>query len=80
MEKLPEEFNLRELMSKSTEKTPYNVIAIQECERMTHLIREIRRSLKELSLGLKVNPAQDISLIYILKIFLNETFSKPRVN
>ena len=54
MEKLPEEFSLRELMSKTTEKTPYNVIAIQECERMNNLTQEIRRSLKELSLGLKV--------------------------
>ena len=54
MEKLPEEFSLRELMSKATEKTPYNVIAIQECERMNNLTQEIRRSLKELSLGLKV--------------------------
>jgi dynein heavy chain len=54
LEKLPEEFNLRELMFKSTEKTPYNVIAIQECGRMNNLISEIRRSLKELSLGLKV--------------------------
>ena len=54
LEKLPEEFNIRELMAKTTEKTPYNVIALQECERMNILIREIRRSLKELNLGLKV--------------------------
>lgn len=41
-------------MHKAVEKTPYNVIAIQECERMNMLTREIRRSLRELNLGLKV--------------------------
>ena len=54
LERLPEEFNLRELFAKAEEKTPYTVVAIQECERMNTLTREIRRSLKELNLGLKV--------------------------
>ena len=36
------------------ERTPYIVVAIQECERMNLLSSEIRRSLKELDLGLKV--------------------------
>jgi len=53
LERLPEEFNLRELFAKAEEKTPYTVVAIQECERMNTLTREIRRSLKELNLGLK---------------------------
>ncbi|XP_041078235.1 dynein heavy chain 9, axonemal-like [Polyodon spathula] len=53
MEKLPDDFNLPELMSKVEERTPYIVVAIQECERMNMLTREIKRSLKELNLGLK---------------------------
>ncbi|XP_039595259.1 dynein heavy chain 9, axonemal [Polypterus senegalus] len=53
MEKLPDEFNLPELMAKVEERTPYIVVAFQECERMNILTREIKRSLKELNLGLK---------------------------
>ncbi|TPP62234.1 Dynein beta chain ciliary [Fasciola gigantica] len=55
VEKLPEEFNMTELQAKvpPEERTPYVVVAFQECERMNMLIREMRRSLKELSLGLK---------------------------
>uniref|UniRef100_A0A671VTJ4 Dynein axonemal heavy chain 17 n=1 Tax=Sparus aurata TaxID=8175 RepID=A0A671VTJ4_SPAAU len=53
MEKLPEEFNMAELLGKAEERTPYQVVALQECERMNLLTQEIRRSLRELSLGLK---------------------------
>lgn len=63
LERLPEEFNLRDLTQKAVEKTPYNVIALQECERMNMLTREIRRSLRELNLGLKV-----FKFFYLLKI------------
>ena len=55
LEKLPEEFNMGELQSKVEDKTPYVLVALQECERMNNLTREIRRSLKELNLGLKVS-------------------------
>lgn len=54
IERLPEEFNLRELFHKVEEKTPYTIVALQECERMNILTNEIRSSLKELNLGLKV--------------------------
>ncbi|KAM4623876.1 dynein axonemal heavy chain 9 isoform 1-T1 [Polymixia lowei] len=53
VEKLPEEFNMAELLGKAEERTPYQVVALQECERMNFLTQEIRRSLRELSLGLK---------------------------
>lgn len=43
-----------ELHGKVDEKTPYVLVALQECERMNMLTDEIRRSLKELDLGLKV--------------------------
>ena len=54
VEKLPDEFNMMEIMGKVEERTPYIVVAFQECERMNTLTSEIRRSLKELDLGLKV--------------------------
>ena len=54
MEHLPDVFPIKELMAKVEEKTPYIIVAIQECERMNNLTIEIRRSLKELNLGLKV--------------------------
>ncbi|XP_039357486.1 dynein heavy chain 17, axonemal isoform X15 [Mauremys reevesii] len=53
IEKLPEPFNMMEIMAKAAEKTPYVVVAFQECERMNILTNEMRRSLKELNLGLK---------------------------
>ncbi|XP_041830036.1 dynein heavy chain 9, axonemal-like isoform X1 [Melanotaenia boesemani] len=53
MERLPEEFNMAELLGKAEERTPYQVVALQECERMNVLTDEIRRSLRELNLGLK---------------------------
>lgn len=48
---------MAEIMAKVPveERTPYVVVAFQECERMNILTSEIRRTLKELDLGLKVN-------------------------
>jgi len=47
---------MQEIMSKvpMEDRTPYVIVAFQECERMNGLTSEIRRSLKELDLGLKV--------------------------
>ncbi|XP_024875279.1 dynein beta chain, ciliary [Temnothorax curvispinosus] len=53
IEKLPEEFNMTEIMGKVEERTPYVIVAFQECERMNYLTTEIKRSLRELDLGLK---------------------------
>ncbi|KAI4493969.1 hypothetical protein M0802_009345 [Mischocyttarus mexicanus] len=53
MEKLPEEFKMSEIMGKVEERTPYVIVAFQECERMNYLTSEIKRSLRELDLGLK---------------------------
>ena len=55
-ERLPDDFNMYEIVSKvpPEERTPYVVVAFQECERMNMLTHEIRRTLKELDLGLKV--------------------------
>ena len=46
MEKLPEAFSMAELHSKCEEKTPFALVALQECERMNTLTQEIRRSLR----------------------------------
>ncbi len=54
LEKMPEEFNMMELFAKAEEKTPYVLVALQECERMNTLTQEMRKSLKMLDLGLKV--------------------------
>ncbi|XP_055973719.1 dynein axonemal heavy chain 9 [Sorex fumeus] len=53
LERVTDEFNIPELMAKVEERTPYVVVAFQECERMNLLTREIQRSLRELELGLK---------------------------
>jgi dynein heavy chain len=54
LDKLPEAFNMIELSGRVEERSPYVVVACQECERMNILTLEMRRSLKELDLGLKV--------------------------
>ncbi|XP_063777851.1 dynein axonemal heavy chain 11 isoform X2 [Pseudophryne corroboree] len=63
LEKLPEEYNLQEIMQKTAERNPYILVCFQECERMNVLMKEIRRSLKELDLGLKgeltISPAME---------------------
>eukprot|EP00744_Colponema_vietnamica_P001609 GILI01002651.1.p1 GENE.GILI01002651.1~~GILI01002651.1.p1 ORF type:complete len:1110 (-),score=404.88 GILI01002651.1:160-3150(-) len=51
--RLPENFSLRDIAAKIKEKSPYVVVAMQECERMNSLLSEIRRSLQELQLGLQ---------------------------
>ncbi|KAM9209454.1 dynein axonemal heavy chain 9 [Dugong dugon] len=53
LERVTDEFNIPELMVKVEERTPYIVVALQECERMNILTTEIKRSLRELDLGLK---------------------------
>ncbi|XP_014471080.1 PREDICTED: dynein beta chain, ciliary-like [Dinoponera quadriceps] len=53
LDKLPEQFNMQELMSKVEDRTPFVIVALQECERMNALTNELKRSLGELDLGLK---------------------------
>ncbi|XP_053970080.1 dynein beta chain, ciliary [Anastrepha ludens] len=53
LDKMQDEFNLQALLNRVERKTPFVVVALQECERMNALIREIKRSLRELLLGLK---------------------------
>lgn len=53
LDKVPAPFNIVELMGKIEDLNPFTIVALQECERMNILMNEIRRSLKELELGLK---------------------------
>jgi len=53
LDKLPEEFNIADMMARTEDRSPYTIVAFQECERMNILSREMRRSLKELALGLQ---------------------------
>ena len=53
LEKMPDQFNIHEIMGKCEERTPYVIVCFQECERMNLLTSEMKRSLKELDLGLK---------------------------
>ncbi|KAM4600952.1 dynein axonemal heavy chain 11 [Polymixia lowei] len=53
LERLPDDYNMTDIMAKTAERSPYILVCFQECERMNVLLAEIRRSLKELDLGLK---------------------------
>jgi dynein heavy chain len=48
----PEPFNMIDIESRIVDKNPYVVCALQEASRMTDLVRFMRRSLEELTLGL----------------------------
>ncbi|XP_019728452.1 dynein heavy chain 11, axonemal isoform X3 [Hippocampus comes] len=53
LDKLPEQYNMAEMLVKATERSPYVSVCLQECERMNLLLGEIMASLNELDLGLK---------------------------
>ena len=60
---------MMELFARAEEKTPYVLVALQECERMNGLTREMKRSLKEVDLGLKVYINRgSISLLYTILV------------
>ncbi|XP_043604109.1 dynein beta chain, ciliary-like, partial [Bombus pyrosoma] len=48
LDKLPEEFNVLELYSKAEDRTPFVIVALQECEQMNLLCELLRRSLQDL--------------------------------
>ena len=53
VERLPDNFDLEDIRSRTDDITPYIMVAIQETERMNKLLAEMKRSLAELDLGLK---------------------------
>ncbi|TPX33478.1 hypothetical protein SmJEL517_g03633 [Synchytrium microbalum] len=70
LERLPENFNVAELASRVEERTPYISVALQECDRMATLTSEIRRSLRELELGLK----GDLTITENMEALMNALF------
>lgn len=70
IEKLPDSFNVPELMARVEERTPYISVALQECDRMSMLTSEIRRSLKELELGLK----GDLTITDSMELLMNSLY------
>lgn len=52
LKELPGDFNMFDIQLRIEEKTPYMIVAIQECEKMNALLGEIRFSLTELDQGL----------------------------
>ncbi|KAJ3292200.1 hypothetical protein HDU79_001606 [Rhizoclosmatium sp. JEL0117] len=67
---LPDNFNVPELIARVEERTPYISVAIQECDRMSILTSEIRRSLKELELGLR----GDLTITENMETLMNAMF------
>lgn len=53
LEKLPEQFSMIDLLTKATERPPFIVVCLQECDRMNTLLKEIKSSLIDLDAGLK---------------------------
>jgi dynein heavy chain len=53
LDKLPQKFQMLDLFAKATERPPFIVVCLQECERMNNLLGEIKTSLLELDAGLK---------------------------
>lgn len=49
----PEAFIMLDLFARATERPPFVVVCLQECERMNKLLKEIKNSLSDLDAGLK---------------------------
>lgn len=63
---------MTEIMGKVEERTPFVIVAFQECQRMNYLTNEIKRSLRELDLGLKVRKGNFIIPIKSIKLTICE--------
>jgi len=68
---MPEMFVQFEIIDRIDEKTPYTGVFLQECERFTGLIFEMRRSLIELDMGLK----GDLSMTEAMEELLDKLFN-----
>lgn len=52
-DKLPDEFIMDDLFARTEDRSPFVLVAFQECDRLNILVLEIKRSLRELRSGLK---------------------------
>lgn len=80
LERLPEEFNMAEIMQKNPNRSPYVLVCFQECERMNSLTREIRASLQQLDLSLKgeltLSPDMEAQLLALSYDRVPDTWNK----
>ena len=53
LETLPNNFMMIDITARAKEKSPHQIVCIQECERMNILLSTLRLSLLELDSGLK---------------------------
>lgn len=76
LDKLPDQFNMFELQAKvdPSERTPYMVVAYQECERMNVLIGEIRfvEKINVIKINLDIFLYNHIQIIIYLPKFVCE--------
>lgn len=79
-DKVPEEFIMADLYARTEDRSPFVLVAFQECERMNILITEIKRSLKELRSGLKgeltISPAMENLMMAIFFDKVPENWAK----
>lgn len=79
-DKIPPEFNLIEMMARVEDRSPYTIVAFQECDRMNMLMREIKRSLNELAAGLAgsltITPGMENLEKWIYYDIVPDTWSK----
>jgi len=71
LEKMPDFFDMVEILEKVEERTPYVNVFLQEIERMNLLLKEIRRTLAELDLGLK----GDLQISDAMESLMNSLFA-----
>jgi len=72
LERTPDDFDLEDIRGRAEEVTPYVMVAIQEVERMNVLLREMRRSLKELDLGLKGDLTMTAPMEALMRALAND--------
>jgi dynein heavy chain, axonemal len=79
-DKLPEEFIMAELYQRTEDRSPYVLVAFQECQRLNMLVTELKRSLKELRSGLKgeltISPDMESLMTSIFFDKVPESWSK----
>ena len=71
-ERLPDLFDLEDIRGRVDEVTPYVMVAIQETERMNILLREMKRSLVELDLGLKGDLTMTDPMEVVMRALAND--------
>ena len=67
LERLPEQFNMVEIMERIDDVTPYTGVFLQESERMNELLYDMRISLQQLDSGIK----GDLSITEPMEIMMN---------